>query len=150
MERNFNPFGGNKIPPTEQTHHSKSSNTKEHLSKEQISVLKSSIENKIKEKMEEIEMIKTYRDEISDSEKTGISGDRIDRANEQNSFREALEMQGRIEKCNDFIKHLKGALERIEKGRYGFDVVTGEPIPYARLLACPGTTKNVSTKEGAL
>ena len=153
MERNFNPFGGNKIPPTEQTRNSKCSNTKgkkEHLSQEQISILKSSIEEKLKIEKKDIQEIENYKKEITEAEKTGISGDRIDRANEQSSFAGVQTLSEIVKKKEKHILSLEKALVRIRNGEYGFDVVTGEPIPYARLLACPGTTKNVSTKEGAL
>ncbi len=45
-----------------------------------------------------------------------------------------------------FIKHLQGALVRIENKTYGIDRITGKLIPKERLRAVPHATLNVDSK----
>ena len=45
------------------------------------------------------------------------------------------------------LKEIDGAVDRLNAGAYGLDVVTGEPIPIARLRAIPWAAMTVETAE---
>ncbi|HEB85045.1 MAG TPA: TraR/DksA family transcriptional regulator [Bacteroidetes bacterium] len=46
-----------------------------------------------------------------------------------------------------FLKHLYAALDRMEKGTYGYCMDTGIPIEYARLEAVPHATLSIAAKK---
>lgn len=63
---------------------------------------------------------------------------------------EIAEYSNNISVENDLDKELrdiKNALDRIEKGTYGIDKYTGEPIGEARLRARPTSTSSVASKK---
>ncbi len=47
------------------------------------------------------------------------------------------------------LAEIEAALERVEKGTYGIDEVTGEPIDPERLRAMPAARTNVNTERDA-
>lgn len=48
------------------------------------------------------------------------------------------------------VMEIDAALERIENGTYGYSIVSGEPIPQARLEAIPWATVLVEEKVGSI
>jgi RNA polymerase-binding transcription factor DksA len=50
---------------------------------------------------------------------------------------------GILEQLEDELAELQAALERIDKGTYGIDENTGEPIDPARLEALPSARTNI-------
>ena len=47
------------------------------------------------------------------------------------------------------LEEIEHALDKMDDGTYGLSEVTGEPIPYARLLAVPWARANVDEIEPA-
>ena len=47
------------------------------------------------------------------------------------------------------LEEIEHALDKMDDGTYGLSEVTGEPIPYARLLAVPWARANVDEIERA-
>ncbi len=113
---------------------------------EQLEVLKKKLEIKISEKQEEIRELLKEISEKKDSEKTGINGDRCDRAFEQ-VYTNVKEEDDKVKACKHFIEKCQKAIDRMSAGTYGYDFETGEPIPIDRLMSVPHTTKCLSTKE---
>jgi RNA polymerase-binding transcription factor DksA len=52
-----------------------------------------------------------------------------------------------LEQLEQELEELQAALERIDKGTYGIDEVTGEPIAPERLEAVPTARTNVGTES---
>jgi RNA polymerase-binding transcription factor DksA len=48
------------------------------------------------------------------------------------------------------VSEIDAALERLDAGNYGFSIVSGKPIPHARLEFMPWATELVEEKVGAL
>ena len=72
----------------------------------------------------------------------GGEGDTIAGAREQDL---ALSKQAR-----QTVEQIDAALSRIERGVYGLCVVSGKPIPQARLRAIPWAAERVEVKTGGL
>jgi RNA polymerase-binding transcription factor DksA len=53
-----------------------------------------------------------------------------------------------LEQLEEELAELQAALERIDKGTYGIDEVTGEPIAPERLEARPTARTNVDSERG--
>ena len=47
----------------------------------------------------------------------------------------------------NLLKQVEDALTRLDDGTYGYDEITGEPIPIQRLRAVPWATMTVETAE---
>lgn len=74
---------------------------------------------------------------------TGV-GDDADNA----SAAQALNMNLRMsERDNNLLKKINAALERLENDKFGFSVISGEPIGIPRLLARPLATMTVEEQE---
>lgn len=50
--------------------------------------------------------------------------------------------------ARSIVDQIDAALERIEKGTYGYCVTSGEPIPIARLRAIPWASERIEVKVG--
>ena len=71
-------------------------------------------------------------------------GDDADNA----SASQALTMNLRMsERDNNLLKKIDAALERLENGKFGFSVISGDPIGIPRLLARPLATMTVEEQE---
>ncbi len=71
-------------------------------------------------------------------------GDDADNA----SASQALTMNLRMsERANNLLKKIDAALERLENGKFGFSVISGDPIGIPRLLARPLATMTVEEQE---
>lgn len=71
-------------------------------------------------------------------------GDDADNA----SASQALTMNLRMsERDNNLLKKIDAALDRLENGKFGFSVISGDPIGIPRLLARPLATMTVEEQE---
>jgi RNA polymerase-binding transcription factor DksA len=52
-----------------------------------------------------------------------------------------------LEQLEQELEELQAALERIDKGTYGIDEITGKPIAHERLDAVPTARTNVETER---
>jgi DnaK suppressor protein len=71
-------------------------------------------------------------------------GDAADQA--ELSLEQALQTE-RIEAHRRQVREIEDALTRIEEGRYGLDVTTGEPIGFERLAIEPWASRTESAQE---
>lgn len=106
-----------------------------HLSKSQLSTLKS--------KLEEQEL--KLRNVLSSLQKTDPAGD-VERSNENADLgdeatedRELLRHESLLSETELMLRRVEEALIRVEEGDYGHDL-SGNPIPYERLLIDPTAT----------
>lgn len=114
-----------------------------HLSPQQIQELKTILEQKLAD-------LEDYAANLEEEDPTAYEDRTVDNAE---SGEEALEDYGIMQNealenaADTSIAEIKAALERIKQGTYGFDLETGEPIPYERLRLYPAATHNVKPKE---
>ncbi len=72
------------------------------------------------------------------------AGDESDNA----SYNQDITMDLRMsERSNKLLQKVNAALERIEKGTYGFSVVSGDEIGLKRMMARPLATMTVEEQE---
>ena len=77
------------------------------------------------------------------SESAGV-GDEQDQATAEQELTLNLRLS---ERNSNLLKKIDAALERIENGKYGYSVVSGEEIGLQRLLARPLATMTVEEQE---
>lgn len=82
------------------------------------------------------------------AEKNEIAGvgDETDSATMEQELTMSLRMS---ERDNNLIKKIDAALERIEKGTFGYSVISGDEIGLARMLARPLATMTTEEQEEA-
>ena len=69
-----------------------------------------------------------------------LGSEKSENANEVEEYADRLAIEKNLEKE---LENINAALERMEKGTYGFDVKTGKEINMERLKACPSASENV-------
>ncbi|MCX7996611.1 MAG: hypothetical protein N2691_02505 [Patescibacteria group bacterium] len=112
-----------------------------HLSPEFIQKQKERLESEYIKTKKSIEMLRED-DPFSDP------GYADDNAAVDNDVREQtghLTIESEIKQLESRLKDITIALQKIEKGTYGFDEKTNEPIPQSRLELVPEARFNVST-----
>ena len=72
------------------------------------------------------------------------AGDESDNASYNQDITRDLRMS---ERSNKLLQKVNAALERIEKGTYGFSVVSGDEIGLKRMMARPLATMTVEEQE---
>ena len=77
------------------------------------------------------------------NESAGV-GDEQDQASAEQEITLNLRLS---ERNSNLLKKINAALERIENGKYGYSVVSGEEIGLQRLLARPLATMTVEEQE---
>ncbi len=71
-------------------------------------------------------------------------GDELDNA----SYEQEIQMNLKLsERHNNLLKKINFALEQLEKGTYGYSVISGDEIGIARMLARPLATMTVEEQE---
>jgi DnaK suppressor protein len=79
------------------------------------------------------------------SDTAGV-GDDSDNA----TFEQEIQMNLKLsERHNNLLKKINFALEQLEKGTYGYSVISGDEIGIARMLASPFATLTVEEKDEA-
>lgn len=74
---------------------------------------------------------------------SGSSGEEADPNTAADNIEELATNVSIVEELERRFKEVSAALERIEKGAYGIDTKTGEPIDIDRLKANPAATVNI-------
>ena len=77
------------------------------------------------------------------NESAGV-GDEQDQASNEQEITMNLRMS---ERTTNLLQKINAALERIENGKYGYSVISGEEIGLQRLLARPLATMTVEEQE---
>ncbi|MCL2439339.1 MAG: TraR/DksA family transcriptional regulator [Alphaproteobacteria bacterium] len=85
------------------------------------------------------------REIIEETESTyGTAGDEVDRANDEAIKQLELRTKDRERKL---IAQIDMALDRVEKGTYGYSEISGEPIGLVRLEAKPTAKYTIEEQE---
>jgi len=103
------------------------------------------------------QILNTQRDEImhdresvlndvrmAEKNETAGVGDEQDQATNEQEITLNLRMS---ERTTNLLQKINAALERIENGKYGYSVISGEEIGLQRLLARPLATMTVEEQE---
>lgn len=81
---------------------------------------------------------------IADKTENSGVGDELDQA----TFEQEIAMDLRMsERSANLLQKIDAALERIEKGTFGYSVISGKEIGIQRLLARPLATKTIEEQE---
>ena len=77
------------------------------------------------------------------TESVGV-GDESDNA----SYNQDITMDLRMsERNNKLLQKINAALDRMDKGEYGYSVISGDEIGLKRMMACPLATMTVEEQE---
>jgi|AntRauTorcE11898_2_1112593.scaffolds.fasta_scaffold04358_5 RNA polymerase-binding protein DksA len=116
------------------------------FSPDELSLFRSLIQKKIADADEEIEFLMQSIREMRENRSADYSSSQHHLA-DLGSNEAALDVNLRLlERTQTFVKQLKRALIRIDKGAYGICKVTGKPIAKERLLAAPHTQHSMEAK----
>lgn len=116
------------------------------LSAEELQLFRDLIQKKIIDAKEEVEYLLQSVQEMRDNRSADFSSSQHHVA-DIGSTEAAMEVNLRLlERTQKFIKQLKKALIRIDKGNYGICKVTGKPISRERLMAAPHTQHSIEAK----
>ncbi|MBP9999250.1 MAG: hypothetical protein KBT14_00965 [Proteobacteria bacterium] len=80
----------------------------------------------------------------TDSNDFASVGDDADNASQEQALTMNLRMS---ERDNNMLKKIDAALDRLENGKFGFSVISGEEIGIMRLMARPLATMTVEEQE---
>lgn len=112
----------------------------EELTDEVLSELRERLEGKRAELSNKSK--RALREIRADRDRT--PGDAVDQSTEEHERTNMLRLKGRERKM---LNKINGALERMDRGDYGFCVECEEPIPLKRLRARPVTLFCIECKE---
>ena len=101
------------------------------------------------------EMLEQKRDELAHQQRAHVDSAVVvedelietgDQAAREAQIEESIPL---AEQERGILEEIEHALDKMDDGTYGLSEVTGEPIPYARLLAVPWARANVAEIEPA-
>lgn len=81
---------------------------------------------------------------MAEKNETAGVGDEQDQASAEQEITMNLRMS---ERTSNLLEKINAALERIEKGTYGYSVISGEEIGLQRMLARPLATMTIEEQE---
>ncbi len=81
---------------------------------------------------------------LAEKNESAGTGDEADNSNTEQDATNRLYMHDR---ANNLIKHIDAALDRLEKGTFGFSVISGDEIGLKRMLARPTATMTMEEQE---
>lgn len=116
---------------------------KSHLTKEHINALQHRLEKDVTKLEKTIEVLDAS-DPFKNPEHV------LDNAAVDTDVREQMghdTVEAEVKALKKRLELVKKALRRIEKGTYGFDVKTGDPIPFERLNIVPEAQYTVETEK---
>ncbi|MFO7846190.1 MAG: TraR/DksA C4-type zinc finger protein [Balneolaceae bacterium] len=116
------------------------------FSAEELQTFRNLIEKKIEDAVEEIDYLSNSIKEMRENSAADFSSIQHHFADISSSDA-AIHVNLRLlERTEKFVKQLRRALHRIDKGTYGICKVTGKPISKERLLAAPHTQHSIEAK----
>ena len=81
---------------------------------------------------------------LSEKNESPGTGDEADTSNNEQDATSKLMVHNRL---SELVKHIDAALERLEKGNFGFSVISGDEIGLKRLLARSTATMTMEEQE---